>query len=285
MPYQNKNYLQQAQKTTLDIQLISVQIGSIYPEQADSLVKFCATFSDVPSYCRYSNQDVLAILLAAKAHAIDPYQSFKYFYCVQGRIGMYAETMAMLIRLKGHSIQKDSKSDDTICILHGKRADNGDTWTVSFSIEDAQRAGIYQNAWIKYPDVMCYNRALSKLFRQLFPDVSRNCGYNPDEVDEIVINSEKDVRKIDDHLPEKKILQTDYEKISLDQSIELNDLLNLCPLEYRDKLMERLKSFYPPITSLEDFPLEKYEATRQWAEEGAIKNQQQVLIAENEEEG
>src|SRR6185312_11928412 len=52
-------------------------------------------------------------------------------YFTNGRVGMSAETMNTLIRSHGHSITKDPKSNDNVCILHGKRVDNGDTWTES----------------------------------------------------------------------------------------------------------------------------------------------------------
>lgn len=50
---------------------------------------------------------------------------------------MSAQLMNQLIRYRGHSIQKDSKSTKELCVLHGKRADNGDAWNDSCGIEDA----------------------------------------------------------------------------------------------------------------------------------------------------
>jgi hypothetical protein len=88
---------------------------------------------------------------------------------------MSARMMNSRIREKKHSITKDRKSDDEICILHGKRADNGDTWTESFSIQDAQKAGLDKNlVWRNFARDMLFARALSRLARQLFPDVIGN---------------------------------------------------------------------------------------------------------------
>lgn len=121
---------------------------------------------------------IFAIIQKAKSLKISPVDALGGgLYFTNGKVGMSAEMMNTLIRSHGHSITKDPKSDDQKCILHGKRSDNGDTWTESFSIEDAKRAGIYKEAtpWGKYPRNMCFNRALSNLARQLFPDVIKGC--------------------------------------------------------------------------------------------------------------
>lgn len=119
---------------------------------------------------------IFAIIQKAKSLKIDPVDALGGgLYFLNGKTGMSAEMMNTLIRSNGHSIVKDPKSNDNICILHGKRQDNGDTWTESFSIDDAKRAGIYKNVWEKYPRNMCFNRALSNLARQLFPDVIKGC--------------------------------------------------------------------------------------------------------------
>jgi hypothetical protein len=127
---------------------------------------------------------IFAIIQKAKSLKISPVDALGGgLYFTNGKVGMSAEMMNTLIRSHGHSITKDTKSNDQICILHGKRADNGDTWTESFSIEDAKRAGIFKDAtpWGKYPRNMCFNRALSNLARQLFPDVIKGC-YEIDEL-------------------------------------------------------------------------------------------------------
>ena len=119
---------------------------------------------------------IFAVVQKAKSLKINAFDALLgSLYYLNGKVGMSAEMMNTLIRSNGHSIVKDTKSNDNVCILHGKRCDNGDTWTESFSIDDAKRAGIYKNVWEKYPRNMCFNRALSNLARQLFPDVIKGC--------------------------------------------------------------------------------------------------------------
>jgi hypothetical protein len=135
-------------------------------------------------YVALGEAGIFAIIQKAKSLNISPVDALGGgLYFTNGKVGMSAEMMNTLIRSHGHSITKDTKSNDQVCILHGRRKDNGDTWTESFSIEDAKRAGIFkeQTPWGKYPRNMCFNRALSNLARQLFPDVIKGC-YEIDEL-------------------------------------------------------------------------------------------------------
>jgi len=141
--------------------------------------KMCQMLLQSPHYKKMGAEGIFAIVEKARSIGVSPTAALNGgMYYVQGKVEMSASTMNELIRggtKYKHSISKDRKSDDTICILHGKRADNGDTWTESFSIEDAKKAGIYRNQWLKYPRDMLFARALSRLARQLFPDVIHGC--------------------------------------------------------------------------------------------------------------
>jgi hypothetical protein len=146
-------------------------------EEFNQAQELCMKLLKTKHYQKMGPDGVFAITQKAISKGINPIEALNGgMYYVQGKVEMSAITMADLIRRKGHSITLGKESNDTICVLHGKRKDNGDTWKVSFSIEDAKRAGIYKSGgpWTKYPDTMCYSRALSKLARQLFPDVIGN---------------------------------------------------------------------------------------------------------------
>jgi len=134
----------------------------------------CAMLMKSPHYSKMGAVGVFAIVEKARSIGVNPMDALNGgAYYVQGKVELSSALMNQLIRQGGHSITKDRKSDDTICILHGRRADNGDTWTESFSIEDAKLAGIYKNQWLKYPKDLLFARALSRLARQLFPDIIR----------------------------------------------------------------------------------------------------------------
>lgn len=138
---------------------------------ADALIK-------TKHYQQLGLDGIFAVIQKAKSLNIHPMEALNGgLYYVQGRVEMSSQMMNLLIRSRGHSIQKDPQSTKELCLLHGKRADNSDTWSVSFGIEDAQRAGIYRlnSPWTKFPEAMCFARALSMLARQLFPDVIQGC--------------------------------------------------------------------------------------------------------------
>jgi len=220
---------------------------------------------------------VFAIIQRAKALGISPLDALNGgIYYVSGKTGMSSELMASLIRRAGHSITKDSKSTQTNCILNGRRCDNGDTWTVSFSMEDAKRAQIDKNMWLKYPSVMCYNRALSMLARQLFPDVIKGSGYTMDELQEIKDN--KNYQTLD-----AEIIQETSEKEIVyatdDQIIDLLAALKRCPDDYSEKVRTYLNG-----KGLSDnkLPIDLYVQ----ASEGASKKAQEHLksVSEGESE-
>jgi len=142
-------------------------------KQTRDLVK---ELMQTPHYAKMGEAGIFAIVEMSKTLGLSPLHALNgALYHVKGKIEMGSATMNQLIRQRGHSITKDPKSDDTVCILHGKRADNGDTWTVSFSLADAKRAGLGGTAWNAYPADMLFARALSRLARQLFADVIRGC--------------------------------------------------------------------------------------------------------------
>jgi len=146
--------------------------------------KMCELLMKTSHYQKIGAAGIFAIVEKARSVGVDPVGALNGgMYFVQGKVEMTASMMNELIRAKNHSITKDKKSDNTICILHGKRKDNNDTWVESFSIEDAKLAGIYRNQWLKYPKDMLFARALSRLARQLFPDVIKGC-YVQDEIAE-----------------------------------------------------------------------------------------------------
>lgn len=177
----------------------------------EETTKLCQLLMKTPHYAKMGQEGIFAIVQKAKAVGVEPLEALNGgMYFVQGKVEMTAGMMNDLIRRAGHSITKDKTSNETICILHGKRKDTGDTWCESFSIEDAQKAGIYRNQWLKYPKDMLFARALSRLARQLFPDVIKGA-YVEGEISQ-AINQESEPT-----LEVKPITIEDGEKMISDQ--------------------------------------------------------------------
>ncbi len=250
---ENKNVVVQNESFNIDSELTIL-------DQA------CAKLLQTPHYKQIGYNTIFAILRVAKNLNIDPFLALEGgLYYTKGKVEMKAQLMNSLIRKAKHSITKDKKSDDTICILHGKRADTGDTWTESFSVKDAERAGLFKNnVWGSYTRDMIFNRALSRLARQLFPDVIGSCYVEGEIKDDpnIPDSTNKQIETIDlvQSLTDKNPVKE--EVITYDQCQFLYNLLQQCP-KYYQKVSE---FFYKKgITGLDSIPASTYDRIVQGA--------------------
>jgi hypothetical protein len=143
---------------------------------------------------------ILMILLAAQDLGIKPTVALNGgIWNIQGKIEISARLMTSMIRKAGHSISI-KQCDSNACIMVGKRADNGDTMEASFTIADANKAGLSnRDVWKKYAEDMLYSRCISRLARRLFADVI-GTAYVEGEISQmetINIVSEEKERRID----------------------------------------------------------------------------------------
>jgi hypothetical protein len=131
---------------------------------------FAGAFS-IAMYARELNVPIMSAL-------------FGGFSNIMGKITIAPQLMNAMIRRAGHKLKIDS--NDQRCIVEGTRKDTGEKCEVSFSLEDARKAGLVKasGGWEKYPSDMCFARALSRLARRLFPDVI-GMAYVEGELDEV----------------------------------------------------------------------------------------------------
>jgi hypothetical protein len=197
----------------------------------ENMQKMAQKLMQSKHYQAMGEAGIFAIVQKAKSLGINPVEALNGgLYYVNGKVGMSTEMMACLIRQSGHSISKDPKSDNNICILNGKRADTGDTWTIRFSMDDAKKAGIAKHMYEKWPAIMLYNRAMSTLARQLFPDVIKGAGYTMDELKEISAS------KIN-HSPE---IEDVTEYASVESIQELLQMVGKTPVDYQNRVIDFL---------------------------------------------
>lgn len=249
--------------------------------------KMCELLIKTPHYSKLGPDGIYAIIAKARSLEMDPIEALNGgLYYVNGRVGMSTEAMAARMRACGHSIQKDPKSTSHCCILIGKRADNGDTWVTSFSIDDAKRAGIYneKGPWGKYPSVMCYNRAMSMMYRQLTPDLSKGVGYTLDELKEISANDHTPYVR---HEVQSAVPEVQVDIITKEQADELTIIFSECDPSYVGKVWLTLRK--PPISidTIDQLPASLFDRIRA----ASIKNrteyqtklaQEDLLVQEDE---
>lgn len=236
--------------------------------ELDKIQETCKKLMNTKHYAKMGEDGIHTIIARCKSLGIHPFEGLNGgFYMVSGKMGMSTEMMAALVRKRGHSITKDPKSNDDIVILHGKRADSGDTWTCSFSKQDAQKAGLWDGpTWKKYPAVMLYNRCMSMLFRQLFPDLSMGAGYVEDELKEIakvdeyklpvteceIVTNRNESQQIEMNRNTKTDVNAAITEIVTNREellIELGDILEDCGQEYEDNICNAYK-----IKNIEGIP-------------------------------
>lgn len=217
--------------------LTTTDFGSQLAE-LEKIYDVCRKLMMTPHYKKIGEEGVHAIIAKAKSLGISPFEALNGgFYCINGKVGMSTEMMNALVRQRGHSIVQ-VESTDKVCTLRGKRCDTGDEWTCTFNVKDAQDAGLWNGAtWRKYPKVMLYNRCMSMLFRQLFADLSLGAGYVKDEIDEITKTGD-----YEKNLPEAESIEVEYEKASVEQAEELDNILSECSENYQISFQKRLKS-------------------------------------------
>lgn len=168
---------------------------------------------------------VLMIMLSARELGISPMQALNGgLNLIQGKVEISARMMSALIRKAGHQI-KVQECTAQQCVLVGKRCDTGETQSASFSVAEAQIAGLVKSGggWIKWPKDMCFARALSRLARQLFSDVI-GMGYVEGEISQVteIKNSESD-SIIKDELIDNKEFVIENEQEYIDKFLSLFD--------------------------------------------------------------
>ena len=235
--------------------------------------KMCKALMESPHYRKMGAEGIFAIVEKAKSIGVAPMDALNGgMYYVQGKVEMMSAMMNQLIRMNGHSVTKDKKSDETICILHGKRADNGDTWSESFSIADAQLAGIYRGQWLRYPKDMLFARALSRLARQLFPDVIKGCYVQGEISDAPALNASVD--KVITVNPDVDEDTGKPEAISDEQYQELEEWMGE-NLLLRQNILTFMKRKWN-IDTLQEMPVEIYDHAMKRAKQHR-KNAEEAL--------
>lgn len=119
-----------------------------------------------------SQGGLLSIMVYAKELGLPPMQClFGGMHNIQGKIELSASLMNAMIRKAGHMIEI-LQCDNNTCSLKGTRKDTKETYTETFTMQDAQQADLMKNpTYKKFPKNMLFARALKNLSRMLFSDV------------------------------------------------------------------------------------------------------------------
>jgi hypothetical protein len=146
-------------------------------------LKFISGTEFVPPGLRGNVPAILACVATGRELGIGDMTAIRSIHVIDGKPTFSAELMTMLVRRAGHSIVGDIGPD--AAAVTGTRADNGDTMTVRWTLEMADRAGLAgKQNWKKYPSAMLWARAVSQLCRELFADCFAGATYTTEELGE-----------------------------------------------------------------------------------------------------
>ena len=139
----------------------------------------------VPKHFWGRPEAALSAVLMGRELGLGDMLSLQRIYVVDGKVVLAAELIRGLIRKAGHSLTYTERTDER-CTIHGRRADTGDELDVTWTIDDATKAGIAgKRNWQTYPRAMLDARATTEIARALFSDCVGWAVYAPEDFTEV----------------------------------------------------------------------------------------------------
>jgi hypothetical protein len=127
--------------------------------------------------------EVTAVILAGHELGLKPMTSLKSIDVIQQQPALRAHAMRGLLQSKGHEIEL-VESDDTHCIMRGRRKGATDWQTVVWDIPRARLLGLLgKDQWKKQPKTMLINRATGEICRLVAADALHGMPYAAEELD------------------------------------------------------------------------------------------------------
>jgi len=159
--------------------------------QALALATSLAQASLLPAYLRGKPADVFMTLLLGRDLGLTAMQAITGIHVIEGKPSVSAQTAVALVKRSPLcAFFRQVESTDAIATYETQRKGEAAPQRLSYSIEDARRAGLggKQN-WQRFPSAMLRARAAMALARDVYPDVVANI-YDPDELDDAVHRAE-----------------------------------------------------------------------------------------------
>jgi hypothetical protein len=159
---------------------LAVRATSI--DELKEQVRLIETTDFVPKALRGNKHAILACVLYGREIGLQPMESLAEIHMIDGRPSLSAKGKLKRAREAGHSITGGVEGG--VATVIGKRADNGDTMTVTFSLDEAKAAGLLSKTnWQRHEQDMLWARAVSRLCRSLFDDIPGVLMLDPDEAE------------------------------------------------------------------------------------------------------
>lgn len=127
----------------------------------------------MPEALQKSPADIFAIVQTGQELGLEPMKSIRGIAIIKGKPTLSADLMGALVKRERAVCEylRLAESTDKVATYETKRVGEPQTTRMSFSIEEAQRAGLAGDNWRKYPAAMLRARALSAICRAVYPDL------------------------------------------------------------------------------------------------------------------
>lgn len=142
----------------------------VLPAVGDLAGKIAGT-EFVPDAMRGKPAVVAAAILYGRELDLAPMSALRAINVIKGKPALSAEAMRAMILAAGHEITFQEMTNAR-CVIVGRRKGQDSTTTVTYTMDDAKRAGLAgQQQYAKMPRQMLAARATAELARLIFADV------------------------------------------------------------------------------------------------------------------
>lgn len=167
-----------------DLRIAATDSWTSVVEEVGTLAARIGDTEFVPRELRGNGAAVAACILAGREVGMAPMTALQTINVIHGKPAISAEGMRGLVLQAGHAIQVTEKTASRV-IIRGRRRGDNEWSSVTWTVDDARRAGLGGDNWKKYPRQMLTARATTELCRDLFSDVIHGLRSVEEMIDEL----------------------------------------------------------------------------------------------------
>lgn len=162
------------------------RLGLPTPEEINSLMAYGSIIVKSGMAPAHIKTPEAAIVVMRYGHqlGIDEFTALQNMYVINGKpTGMASLLHSLILRDHGGDAVQILKMDATACILSCKRRDSSHRTEISYTWDEADRAGLTKKnpVWNQYPADMLFARCISRAGRAVFRDSTMGM-YTPEEL-------------------------------------------------------------------------------------------------------
>lgn len=260
------------------INQLPASIKGLSEKDLKELMEISKHLAAAPFYQKMGPGGVLAIWLTAKEMGLPPMMCLNGgMYTFSGQVTLSAKVINMLLLRAGHRtevLKLDEESCKIKFIRGDRKKEQGAEFIYEYTMEDAKKAGLTgKKNWQTNPRDMLYNRCLSGGAIKHMPDAT-NGAY--------VIGEMPGDGEIIDVIPDDVLLPKVEEKskLSVEQVIELQNLLLQCDPEFQKKVKTVYLAKKYKVSLLDEVAASEFGLLKGAFEEKAREYQKQLAEAE-----